>query len=854
MSKFKKFLCWLLLNFLLALLMLILVGAMQADAFSDNFENGLGNWDILVPGWSIGGETFGLSAIQDLAGSRMIYNDTTGFNYWEFYVVDTAQSTSRFINFSFKADNTGNNYIGIGLSNGVFSAGSLGTGAGFTFAPFSYVGGMYWHKVTISKVGNNFEINFYNATNGTLIGNRVASSVDTGFDGILLYSTGAFAIGRFDNIVALGSTPVGSVSFNASSYKNYNTAMITYVLNSPDFGTYDYKIDTMNVNTFEIKNTWTLSSSSGNVTQSLANYGSANYYAILSRKLKSETWSSSHYVDYDIATVTAVAYLQGTTYNVEVGTNLSNVIINTTQSSIWHNTTSNTIGTYNLYDYDEDMSIQMNTSKVNFTHVNYSWTPLSSVLYTQNLYLFPNNLTRSSGGVQGVVMDDRLYQAISGASVTIANASWNASVTSNSIGYYNFSNLVNGTYNITASKTGLAEQVNYSINVTDQTVWIIQNILLSLKYTLTIKAQDASTTVYLTSFTSCVEGSCTSTTTGNTTQKLYYGAYYISASSSGYYDNGMTILLTTDNTETIQLIKTPTSYPSYQGSPHNVRFTVQDIYGNKKSGVNVTAQGISSTLGNWSWLKGLLGINYESYALHAMPMSGLTGSDGSITFLMVESIYYKIDSVKISDGINQTDYIYPKGSDYTITIDTPQTSTFSYNLSHSTNDITLTWTTNKTINSLNFTIFNNTNLVHQLITNNTTGQSIYTVTNLNSKYYVYMIANTSEGIYTKKEIINYQTGVLREDCGLGKGCIIQWGSGDTKFELPQWSYNSMSIFLVWIVAGSFGALFASLGAILALALMLLFMFWGWLQGTGISLTIIGTIMVLAIVNYLGNKG
>ncbi len=640
---------------------------MQADAFSDDFNScDLSQWS-LTSGWSC------TNASQTFDGTNYMLGTSTGSTNYANHTGLSGLET--YFSFDFRVSGTSGGTSVRFLSNGTnYVECTISTGNVITTTGFSNYASSTgtWYTLKFTLTGTVLRRQIYNINGGLLNDASITISVPINHTQITLYQTSGAVqtLSSFDNVVASDVVSIGDVNFNATSYKNYNTAQITYILNSPDFGTYDYKLETINVATLEVKNSWTLSSSSGSVTQSLANYGSANYYAMLSRKLKSESWSSSNYVDYDIATVTAVVYLQGTSYNAKNSTVLPSVNVNTSQSGTWKNTTSDSAGNYSLYDYSENIAIVMNASKTNFTHVNYSWTPLSNVLYTQNLYLFPNNLTRSSGGVQGVVMDDRLYQGISGASVTIANASWNTSVTSNSIGYYNFSDLVNGTYNITASKTGLAEQVNYSINVTDQTVWIVQNILLSLKYTLTVKAQDASTTVPLTEFTTCILGNCTATTNGSTIYKLYYGVYYISASATGYYANGKTIILTADTTETIQLTKTPTSYPIYQGTPHNVKFIVQDVNGIRKSGVNVTAQGYGTTLGDWAWLKGLLGIDYSTYPLQNASMSGFTGTDGSITFLMVETIYYKMDFVNISAGINHTEWVYPKDEVYPITVGT----------------------------------------------------------------------------------------------------------------------------------------------------------------------------------------
>lgn len=185
-----------------------------------------------------------------------------------------------------------------------------------------------------------------------------------------------------------------------------------------------------------------------------------------------------------------------------------------------------------------------------------------------------------------------------------------------------------------------------------------------------------------------------------------------------------------------------------------------------------------------------------------------------------------------------------------ISVNATSTIPFIYNLSYSTNDITLNWSSNVNINNLTFTILkNNTTPVHQLTTTIKNGQSLYTVTDTNSTYYVYINVDKDNGIYTKTEVINYKGGQARTDCGLGLGCRFNIGT----FIMPQWAYNNASILLIWVIAGSFGAWFAALGAIIAIILLVLFIWWGWLEGAGIGISLVGAIAVLVIIDYLKSK-
>ena len=101
--------------------------------------------------------------------------------------------------------------------------------------------------------------------------------------------------------------------------------------------------------------------------------------------------------------------------------------------------------------------------------------------------------------------------------------------------------------------------------------------------------------------------------------------------------------------------------------PHIVRFFVQDIYGNPKQNVEVTATCVQTTMGLWSWLYDIFGFKTK-IELENTTMSGTTDSAGSISFVMVETIKYNIHFKNTTQSINENLTIYPKSERYTVII------------------------------------------------------------------------------------------------------------------------------------------------------------------------------------------
>lgn len=270
------------------------------------------------------------------------------------------------------------------------------------------------------------------------------------------------------------SENLGYVSFDNDSYVGGETGELTYHLESPSFGDYEYEIDIMNI-AGETEETYSLASGDGTESVSFSGWDSGNYYIELTRTSKST--GNIKLIDYDIIRISKEVHISGKTYNAQTGDVLGNVTINVSQGSEWYNTTSNTTtGEYNLSGLLVDTETEINASKSGYTHKNFSWKLLTSKKYEIDLYLLNKTPTYSGTAILGLVENYPLHQAINNTTVRIWNTSWNTTTTTSETGYYLFEDLeysksvVNETF--TTASTSVA---NETFNSGEYDAWVSLN-------------------------------------------------------------------------------------------------------------------------------------------------------------------------------------------------------------------------------------------------------------------------------------------------------------------------------------------------------------------------------------------
>lgn len=430
-----------------------------------------------------------------------------------------------------------------------------------------------------------------------------------------------------------------TISFSNPEIPIGTTETITYSIDGADFSTYNYHVRIYST-TAQIQSTQ-VSETSSTVTWDTTGEDTGLHYAVLSRTDKTSGAYSE--MTYDIATLSDTIIIKGYAYDAQNESILADINVNFSQASTWYNTTTSATGYYELTGLIVDVEVNVNASLVNYTHENFTFTPLSAEIYTMDLYLINNTPTYSNTTIGGLTYDYPLHQAVTNATVNIYNATWSDTTTSSTTGFYLFEELTNGSYTVNATKTDYQDSTEYTAD-TNNGSWLTQNILMYGIYDLTIRAQDSTTDGYLSTFSVDYNGVISSTTNGSVTySRLTYGLYTFSVSATGYYSDSEDILVDSTKTETIQLTQTDSIYYT----PNYVKFTVQSIWGNKYPGVAVSV--------------------YEGSA-STTTYTGTTGSDGSATFRLYETTQYRITFVNASAGISETRTLYPVDNHYYIIV------------------------------------------------------------------------------------------------------------------------------------------------------------------------------------------
>ena len=519
-----------------------------------------------------------------------------------------------------------------------------------------------------------------------------------------------------------------SLTFDKETYASGETATITYDIANPDFSSHNYYIKILDIYGNERKK-WHITKKSGSVTFNTNELGKGIYYAVLVR------YSEPLELAYDVAQIEEKVSIEGVSYDAKSESVLGAVNVNASQGTVWHNTTTDTTtGYYNLTDFIVDETIQMNASKTNYTHNNFSFTPLQSGLYEINLFLLPDeaHINVTAPAIVGLTQLYPFHQNISYATVNIWNETWNASTTTNSMGYFAFENLSPGTYYLNATHIKCKPSETYEVNLSSGEIEYVY-ILMHGLYNLTVKARDAGTHATIFNFRATLnDGEQTKETTSGWLNftNVEYGIHKVEVGANGYYSAIEYVYVYRDVEKVVYLTPLETAITSEPGvgisyPPHQVEFACVDLFGNPLPNIQVEVTPISTTTGAWDWLLKLFGIRNMSITyFRNQTLSGTTDSRGAVTFVMMENVEYEVRFVNESLGIDKTIRIYPKADHYTVIL-TPVTSSIvssedyiTFNLSYEIIDdkINLSLTYNDSLNqtqNLTFFVYNSTSLLYQ---------------------------------------------------------------------------------------------------------------------------------------------
>lgn len=365
------------------------------------------------------------------------------------------------------------------------------------------------------------------------------------------------------------------------------------------------------------------------------------------------------------------------------------------------------------------------------------------------------------------------------------------------------------------------------------------------KYTITFIAKDANTGQVVSNFT--VEFSTGETkTTDNGAVKfrcLESGYYQATVTATGYYPSQSSIVL--DQSKELIVYLTPITETTYVlPKSHLVEFIVEDFTGSPIEGVHITAVAVETTMEE-GWLSSIFGFKNET-EIENTTMNGTTDSGGRISFLMVETLKYRLTFTKPTAGINKTLYIYPKEEQYVIILppgETPDISDYitwnlsivEINSSYSSLNLTYTDSLNKT-SSLRFFVLdeNQTEIYNQTFSYLTTINASYIVEKQAGKSYFWGFNATHD------EFGDIQaTKVMRF-----RGRLIDLGIENESY------YSWIAISLLIFISLLFSGITAKFGYFTVPGMAMFFWWIGWLS---VHLSIVLTALIMGVLLYLGKR-
>lgn len=657
-----------------------------------------------------------------------------------------------------------------------------------------------------------------------------------------------------------------SVLWDDSTYEDGDEATITFAISESNWDTddYSYELRILDSDLSEIYSK-SIASRPVNATQDIDITTAlfpitGTYYATLyATDLSSSEDILLVYDDaYMYCAGSGAVTVSGETYYAVNNSVVGGADVNITQLGVTHETTSNvTDGTYEVVDLITDWSIGCNASLTGYESYEVFFTPLAGGEYNVDLLLVPTggpqpgnwydvtggqmtadssgsdttdywNATLNGTSVGGIVYEAPYWNPASGALVNISNSTWSDTALIGAGGWYQFDNLTQSQYSLSISKTGFATCSGTVTPLENQ--FTRKDAYLEIEYTLTVNAKDLASLGLITGDTVTISlstGQSDTTTTGSVTfTGLSYNVYDVVASCEGYYAGYSTIILNEDMTVDVYLqsMGDSSSGPSANYIPHPVRFTYVDATGNPITGATVTAIAQESS-NPWSWLSSVFGFNTNLTNINTT-LSGTTGHDGTLSFLMVETVQYEVHCVKASAGINHTVDIYPKESEYFIRIGSLPSVGANYP----------SYSLNATTVGTNVVLFGNysdtsgSTTAAYFVVLNSTGSEVHnsSITLTSGVGSAYFAVNNTKGDQYREGIVAFHSteGTIEKwiDITLkGAGRLIDFGEGWTDF-----MYLVMSVAGIFLVAGCFGEIDVKLGAFFVPLMGSFFLFIGWL--------------------------
>ena len=423
-----------------------------------------------------------------------------------------------------------------------------------------------------------------------------------------------------------------------------------------------------------------------------------------------------------------------------------------------------------------------------------------------------------------------------------------------------------GTFYLNATKTGYKDSAVYTVIQDDECEY--QNIILHGLYNLTVWAKHAQTHISLTDFNAILnedEQKSSGSSTSLTFTQIEYGIWKVQVDKEGFYSDVKYVYVAQNTNTTFYLAPTTTSggegVGQYYAPPHLVEFRVENIWGRPYENVHINITAQQTTMGAWDWLKSVFGYRDEIAAeIQNGTMNGTTDTYGAMSFMMTETIKYKIHVYNATQGIDKVVYVYPKEERYIIVCSVIR---WEQNGTEEMRELTINVTTT-TLNSTHANITveyvdpSNATTDLTFYVNRTTNYNIqemvasYNVLHDSNETYSFVVTPISgRSFFVRVATVNDEWGTKVWDFAVKfPGLLVDLG-------LPAIVYPMMAISLILFTGGLFGASSATQGALICCIEGWVFLGMGWFAEIASTVTMsmaLSLATVIAILAIMAEKG
>jgi hypothetical protein len=412
---------------------------------------------------------------------------------------------------------------------------------------------------------------------------------------------------------------------------------------------------------------------------------------------------------------------------------------------------------------------------------------------------------------------------------------------------------------VNATKTGYKDSDTYTVSIVDECEY--QNIILHGLYNLTIWAKHAQTHISLTDFDAILNEADQKSSGSNTSltfTQVEYGIWKVQVDKEGFYSDVKYVYVAQDTNTTFYLAPIIESggegVGQYYAPPHLVEFRIENIWGRPYENVHINITAQETTMGAWDWLASVFGFRDEIAAeIQNGTMNGTTDTYGAMSFMMTETIKYKVHAYNATQGIDKIVYVYPKEERYIIVCSVIR---WEQNGTEEMRELTINVTTS-TINDThaNITVeyYDPSNATTDLTfyinrTTNYNDQELvasYNVLDDSNETYSFTVTPISgRSFFVRVATVNDEWGSKVWDFAVKfPGLLIDLG-------LPSIAYPMMAIALILFTGGLFGASSATQGSLICCLEGWLFLGMGWFATVASSVTITMALSLATIISIL----